>query len=163
LINGYSFKKIWNLAAGSISIPKITGKELYEKYLNSGGPGNISDEKMWEYHNSFKNKRWDFNEFVKNNRVDDVINEVFGTACYIEHGLPLALYTGYVNDGDLISSLKLNAEAGGDNVHRGMILGILLGSAQESIPDKWKKGLARYTELKNEINKFSEIAVQNTI
>lgn len=49
-----------------------------------------------------------------------------------------------------------NANAGGDNVHRGMILGLLLGAASKNISVSLKKGLVEYETINKEIEKFAE-------
>lgn len=53
------------------------------------------------------------------------------TACYPEHGLPMMLYLAVQNRFDLKSAILANANAGGDNVHRGIGLGLLAGEASE--------------------------------
>jgi len=84
-------------------------------------------------------------------------------ACYIEPNfksllLLAAKYTGF--EGCLIA----NANAGGENVHRGIVLGALLGAqtGASGIPDSLKKGLARYADLESEINAFVEARVVPT-
>ncbi len=57
------------------------------------------------------------------------------------------------------SALLANANAGGDNVHRGMVLGILVGAANKEIPKHLKRGLIAFDELQTEIETFSEIAL----
>ncbi|MEN8690692.1 MAG: ADP-ribosylglycohydrolase family protein [Desulfobacterales bacterium] len=56
------------------------------------------------------------------------------TACQPEHGLPLMLYLAVRHRFDLEAALLSNANAGGDNVHRGMFLRLLVGSALNEIP-----------------------------
>ena len=57
------------------------------------------------------------------------------------------------------SALLANANAGGDNVHRGMVLGILMGAANEEMPENLKQGLIAIDELQAEIEAFSAIAL----
>jgi ADP-ribosyl-[dinitrogen reductase] hydrolase len=49
-----------------------------------------------------------------------------------------------------------NINAGGDNCHRGAILGALLGTALgvAAIPERWLQGLAAHAELEAEIEGF---------
>ena len=47
-----------------------------------------------------------------------------------------------------------NANAGGDNVHRGILLGMLVGAANDEIPQDLKEGLSSYEAIKSEINDF---------
>ena len=60
---------------------------------------------------------------------------------------------------DVETALLANANAGGDNVHRGMVLGILLGAANHELPEYLKRGLIAFEELQTEIDAFSDIAL----
>ena len=81
------------------------------------------------------------------------------TACYPEHGLPMMLCLAVQNRFDLESALLAYANAGGDNVHRGMVLGLLVGAASEEVPAMLKTGLVDHVDLATEIEAFSELAV----
>ncbi|MEL6236683.1 MAG: ADP-ribosylglycohydrolase family protein, partial [Pseudomonadota bacterium] len=81
-----------------------------------------------------------------------------GTACYPEHGLPLMLYLAALAGGEAEASLLWNANAGGDNVNRAGVLGLLLGAA--GMPEALKTGLADHAELQGEIAAFAEIAAE---
>ena len=50
-----------------------------------------------------------------------------------------------------------NANAGGDNVHRGILLGMLAGAANDEIPQDLKEGLSQYKEITKEIEEFVKI------
>ena len=58
-------------------------------------------------------------------------NEVAGgrysTACYINDSWPVILYLAYAYADDLKAALLPNTNLGGDNVHRGAVLGLILG------------------------------------
>ncbi|MFN2358443.1 MAG: ADP-ribosylglycohydrolase family protein [Desulfotignum sp.] len=60
-------------------------------------------------------------------------NEVAGgrysTACYITDSWPVILYLAYAYADDLKAALLANTNLGGDNVHRGAVLGLILGLA----------------------------------
>ena len=60
---------------------------------------------------------------------------------------------------DVETALLANANAGGDNVHRGMVLGILVGAANNELPEHLKRGLIAFEELQTEIEAFSDIAL----
>ena len=49
-----------------------------------------------------------------------------------------------------------NTNVGGDNCHRGAVLGAILGAALgvEAIPKRWINGLTAHAELNDEIEKF---------
>ena len=81
------------------------------------------------------------------------------TACYPELGLPMMLYLADQNRFDLESALLANANARGDNVHRGMVLGLLVGAASEEVLAMLKTGLVDHVELATEIEALSEMAV----
>jgi hypothetical protein len=48
--------------------------------------------------------------------------------------------------------------AGGDNSHRGMV-GLIVGAANDDLPDHLKQGLTANKELQTEIDAFIEIAL----
>lgn len=87
----------------------------------------------------------------------NIIGKLFATACYPEHGLPFLLSLFQRNRADFKASLLANANAGGDNVHREMILGLLAGAANTEIPHELKSGLLAYDELQNEIKSFVDL------
>ena len=84
---------------------------------------------------------------------------IHDTSCYPEHGLPLLLYFAQSHSADLETALLANANAGGDSVHRGMVLGMLLGAANEELPQRLRQGLAAFEELQGEIEAFGDIAL----
>lgn len=87
--------------------------------------------------------------------------DYFATACYIEQALPLMAALGQEHQGDFIQTLRANAEAGGDSVHRGMVLGLLLAAGSFlHLPKKWKTGLKDHDELAEEIQQFAAIAAR---
>jgi ADP-ribosylglycohydrolase len=57
----------------------------------------------------------------------DIVGRVFSSACYISDSWPDVLYLAYKYCDDPRSGLLANANAGGDNVHRGALLGVLFG------------------------------------
>ena len=84
---------------------------------------------------------------------------MFATACYPEHGLPLLLYFAQNHHVDVAATLLANANAGGDNVHRGMVLGLIVNAANDDLPEHLKQGLTACNELKAEIDAFADIAL----
>jgi ADP-ribosylglycohydrolase len=57
---------------------------------------------------------------------------------------------------DFEAALVANTNAGGDNCHRGAVLGALLGAAlgYQAIPERWIRGLRSRVELEEEIESF---------
>ena len=88
---------------------------------------------------------------VREHSEPEVINRLFAAACYPEHGLPLLLYFAKAHNVDVESALLANANAGGDNVHRKMVLGILVGAANKELPEQVKQGMIAFDELQTEI------------
>ena len=94
----------------------------------------------------------------KNWQDQDVIGPIFSPACYIEHSVPSVLYLLAKYKTDAEQALIANAEAGGDNCHRGAILGALLGAAGGTgvFPSRWIEQLHDRTMILEEIEHFVE-------
>lgn len=58
---------------------------------------------------------------------NDVVGRLFSSACYITDSWPSVLYLAYKYCHKLEAGLLANTNLGGDNVHRGAVLGVLLG------------------------------------
>ena len=86
----------------------------------------------------------------------DVIGGLLSSACYIDQSLPAALYLAARYPDDFEAALIANTNAGGDNCHRGAVLGAILGAALgvAAIPDRWRQGLTAHAELDAEIEGF---------
>ncbi len=69
------------------------------------------------------------------------------------------IYFAQNHGADVEATLLANANAGGDNVHRGMVLGLIVGAANDELPLHLKQGLTAFDELQGEIDGFSDIAV----
>ena len=85
-----------------------------------------------------------------------VIGGLLSPACYIEHSLPAVLYLAARYADDFEAALIANTNAGGDNCHRGAVLGALLGAALgvAAIPERWVQGLTAHAALEEEIERF---------
>jgi ADP-ribosylglycohydrolase len=60
---------------------------------------------------------------------EQVIGRRFSPACYIEEAMPAALYLAWKYHDDGRAGVIANAMVGGDNCHRGAVVGSLLGAA----------------------------------
>lgn len=60
---------------------------------------------------------------------NDVVGKLFSSACYISDSWPSVLYLAYKYADSLEAGLLSNTNLGGDNVHRGSVLGVILGLA----------------------------------
>jgi len=163
VINGKSTLKEQLVENQTLYCAKITGKELVGKYRAAKGPSNIEKNEMYKLHTQYdvENGPFDVFKMEKEMKEEDVIRHTLSTACYPEQGLPLLLYIMVHCGFDLKKSLLLNANAGGDNVQRGAILGMMLGaticdknSANYKQLQELKKGLTNYAEIEKEIDQF---------
>ncbi len=143
--------------AKKVRLVKIKGEALSKTYRAHKGPGNIPKDQMWKIHTEFSDQYLDVNKVLEENSDEDIIGNLFATACYPEHGVPLLLCLLQRNQADFKTALLANANAGGDNVHRGMILGLLAGASNNEIPFDLKSGLLAYNALKNEIRDFANL------
>lgn len=83
------------------------------------------------------------------------------SACYLNESLPplfdMIMKYSSSQRNDVWTGLIANANSGGENVHRGSILGAFLGAAAgkiDSVPEKMTSGLFHKDELEKEINEF---------
>jgi ADP-ribosylglycohydrolase len=86
----------------------------------------------------------------------DVIGGLLSPACYIEHSFPAVLYLAARYADDFEAAQVANTNVGGDNCHRGAVLGAILGAAlgYQAIPERWIRGLRSRIELEEEIEYF---------
>ena len=146
-----------------LQLPRTTGKRLSRLYWEYNGPNNIPADEMWQLHTALVEEPFDPERMAREKTDDEVIRGVLSTACYPEHGVPLLLYLAQRHGFDLRAALLANANAGGDNVHRGMILGLLLGATATEIPPELKEGLREGRELGQEIDAFAGLALAGKI
>ncbi len=86
----------------------------------------------------------------------DIIGGLLSPACYIDQSFPSVLYLVARYHNDFESALIANTNVGGDNCHRGAVLGAILGASlgESAIPKHWITGLTAHAELKEEIEQF---------
>lgn len=159
LLSGAEPRKTISTYARTIRIPRITGKELFGAYRDHNGPGNIPKDEMWRLHTELIDKPFAIDRFARKYTDKDVIAHLLATACYPEHGLPLLLYLAWSRNLEVETSLLANVNAGGDNVHRGMLLGLILGAANDKIPQHLIEGLIAHEDIKHEVDAFIDIAL----
>ncbi len=114
--------------------------DIYECIL-SGDTPKLATERVIEKQDSFLLKR-PWNKWL-NLDVRGCLQQEVGLACYIENAIPAILYLLLKHGNDPQRTLIENTMSGGDNVHRGMLLGALLGAAfgQSAFPGRWVRGL----------------------
>ena len=158
LLDGQAMADAAPRRARSIRVPRITGEAMFALYRESRGPGNIPSRKMWELHVDLSDDPFDLDRWVAENAVEEVVLKQLGTACYPEHGLPLSFFLAASAGYEPRASLLANANAGGDNVHRGAVLGLLVGAGVETFPESLIEGLADAETLGEEIRAFAAVA-----
>ncbi len=76
-------------------------------------------------------------------RDDHVIGQRLSSACYVEDAVPAVMYLALKYEDNPEAGLIANTRLGGDNAHRGAILGGILGAANgiQAFPERWIDGL----------------------
>lgn len=157
LIHGSEKRKLLRELAGTVHPPRITGAELFKEYRTHNGPGNIPKAIMWKYHTDLEDASLDLDALLRDEDDRTVAPDRFATACYPEHGVPLMVYLLGRDKFDPAKALLANANMGGDNVHRGMVLGLLVGAASDTMPPSLTQGLTEYRAISAEIEAFVEL------
>ena len=75
-----------------------------------------------------------------------LVGGTLSSACYIDEAFPAALALAWRHADDCAAGVIANARCGGDNCHRGAVLGSLLG-AVGSAPAEWLPGLQAYDSV----------------
>ena len=90
---------------------------------------------------------------LKRNVPDNqVVGQVFSRACYISDSWPVVLYLACKYQNDPWQALQVNTNLGGDNVHRGIVLGTLLGLQSDIVATSWFEQLVDHKEIAQEID-----------
>ena len=71
---------------------------------------------------------------------EEVVGKILSPACYIQDAFPAALYLAWKYAKAFSEGAMANANLGGDNCHRGAVVGSLLGAAN-GVPMRWIGGL----------------------
>ena len=93
----------------------------------------------------------------RNNNADsEIIGGLLSPACYIDQSFPSVLYLAARYHDDFESAMIANTNAGGDNCHRGAVLGAILGATLglDAIPKRWINGLTAHAEINSEVEQF---------
>jgi ADP-ribosyl-[dinitrogen reductase] hydrolase len=73
-------------------------------------------------------------ESWRNQPDTQVVGARFSPACYIAEAMPASLYLAWKYHDDFSAGIIANASVGGDNCHRGAVVGSLLGAVTREIP-----------------------------
>ncbi|MEH6911806.1 MAG: ADP-ribosylglycohydrolase family protein [Oceanicoccus sp.] len=82
---------------------------------------------------------------------NQVVGQIFSRACYISDSWPVVLYLACKYQDDPWQALQVNTNLGGDNVHRGIVLGTLLGLQSDAVAASWFEQLADHKLIAQEI------------
>lgn len=85
---------------------------------------------------------------------NDVVGKLFSRACPINDSWPSLLYLAWKYCDNPLEALIVNTNLGGDNCHRGAILGVILGLATAEGMDDWFMQLTESTAINNELRDF---------
>lgn len=72
---------------------------------------------------------------------EEVVGAVLSPACYLEDSFPASLFLAWKYADDLQTALVTNTDLGGDNCHRGIVVGALVGAGGVTIPERWARAL----------------------
>ncbi len=123
-------------AVADVLQPVLAGADLRESLAaartTGGNPLHVHDLAAWS-------------------RLDDleVIGRRVSPACYVDEAVPAVFHLAWKYAGRPEEALVANTMAGGDNCHRGAVLGALLGAAhgEGAWPERWRQGLLRRPAL----------------
>jgi ADP-ribosyl-[dinitrogen reductase] hydrolase len=84
----------------------------------------------------------DFQRWAERDDLE-VIGRILSPACYVEDSVPAVLHLARKYADRPEEGLVANTMVGGENCHRGMVLGALLGAAAgpEGWPERWRRDL----------------------
>lgn len=92
----------------------------------------------------------------------EIIGSVLSTACYIDQAFPAALYLAWKYHDQFDVGIIANTMVGGDNCHRGAVVGSILAAAN-GIDEHWTAGLKAFRETSTDIFGFSGKLVSSTL
>jgi ADP-ribosylglycohydrolase len=74
---------------------------------------------------------------------ENVIGGTWSPACYLDESMPATFYLAWKYSDAPRKALIANVMVGGDNCHRGAVLGALFGLAagEKALPEEWRTGL----------------------
>ncbi len=90
--------------------------------------------------------------FEKNLDDNEVIGKLYAKACPINDSWPSLLYLAYKYNSDSKSALLANTNVGGENCHRGSVLGVVMGLSNANGLDDLFINLVHKQEIEQEIN-----------
>ena len=99
--------------------------------------------------------RTNLRKLLKQEKEDSyVVGRTYSLACYITDSWPSACYLAFKYYKDPKKALLINTNLGGENAHRGSVLGTIVGLASKQFDKQLYESLDQYENLEIEINKY---------
>ena len=91
---------------------------------------------------------------------DVVVGQRLSPACYIPGAFPASLYLAWKHAHDFEGGVIANTNVGGENCHRGVVVGALLGGAlgMGRIPSRFVDGIQNAPALRRQIDALTALA-----
>lgn len=78
----------------------------------------------------------------------EIVGRLYSPACYLPDSFSASLCLAWKYADDFSSGVIANAFCGGDNCHRGSVVGSLLGAAAAELPESWLRELQSMEKLR---------------
>ena len=86
-----------------------------------------------------------------------VVGRLYSTACYITDSWPSVCYLAAKYSDDPVNSLLINTNLGGENAHRGSVLGTIVGVASGKNIQPLFEQLLHHESIDREIQEFISV------
>ena len=83
-----------------------------------------------------------------------VVGRTYSLACYITDSWPSVCFLAARYHDDVERALLTNTNLGGENAHRGSVLGTLVGLASGQFPEQWYSHLSLHQSLEIELERY---------
>jgi ADP-ribosyl-[dinitrogen reductase] hydrolase len=95
-------------------------------------------------------------KWASEKKEEEIVGNHFSPACYIEDAFPASIFITVKYAGRFREGLQANVRLGGDNCHRGVVVGALLGAigGEENIPAHWIKNLVDYVPSEESLSGY---------
>ena len=80
----------------------------------------------------------------------EIVGGRYSSACYISDSWPSLLYPAFKYRNDPKAALLANTNLGGDNAHRGAVLGVIVSLSCGRTVDEWFAQLLDYQDIQSE-------------
>ena len=125
---------------------------LMDKLLNSEDP-DCGDEPFIDAASIIKGTRLD--KLLAGQKEDAyVVGRTYSLACYITDSWPSVCFLAARYHADPAMAMLKNTNLGGENAHRGSVLGTLVGLASASYPPDWYADLTIHSTLDPELENY---------